>query len=72
MKLDDFIIVKVHILCKHFNENTLYFHFFVCIQCSHVLCAVQAGLAGPGSDGDVSVIIIIFTLRVKGPAVKVR
>lgn len=33
----------------------------------NVVCAVQAGLAGPGSDGDVCLFIVILAFRMKPP-----
>lgn len=48
-------------------------HLFILVCAhSHVICAVQAGLAGPGSDGDACLFIVILAFRMKPPAVKVR
>lgn len=40
-------------------------------QHSHVIVAVKAGLAGPGSDGGGYLIIIVFAWGVQPPTVDV-
>lgn len=40
-------------------------------QRSHVIVAVEAGLAGPGSDGGGYLIIIVFAWGVQPPTVDV-